>query len=160
MVYNTSMKNDKKTFMYKYNPYSYTLVGIVFALLLLSAIVNFLKYFKVGNLGSYFPELELSIAIISIIFVVALSCFLLLSRYIIKDGRFYVQKVTMKEIPVEKMLYIRVDKTNKLTVLYYADEESENDGISFVVFNLFKKDEEKLIDALQELNSHVSVERV
>lgn len=154
------MKNEKKSYLYKYNVYSYVLFAVICTVLVLSAVVNFLKFFKVGNSSSYFPGLELAVAIVSVVLLAFLTSFLLLSRYVIKDGKFYVQKLAIKEIPVEKMLYIRVDKSAKLTVLYYADEESENDGISFVILSVGKKNEEKLIDAIRTLNSHISVERV
>ncbi len=160
MVYNIPMKKEKKTYLYKYNIYSYVLFAVICVVLVISAIVNFLKFFKVGESASYFPGLELAVAIVSVVLIAFLSSFLLLSRYVIKDGKFYVQKLVLKEIPVEKMLYIRVDKSAKLTVLYYADEESENDGISFAILSVSKKKEEKLIDAIRTLNSHISVERV
>lgn len=160
MGYNIHMKKEKKVFLHKYNAYSYVLFVIICVVLTISAVVNFLKFFKVGESSSYFPGLELSVAIISILLLAFISCFLLLSRYVIVNGKFYVQKLVLKEIPVEKMLYIRVDKSAKLTVLYYADEESENDGISFAILSVNKRKEEELIERIQELNSHISVERV
>ena len=54
------------------------------------------------------------------------------------------------------MLTITKDEETKMTVLYYADENSPNDGISFVILSVKKIDE--LIEDIRSLNPHVSVD--
>jgi|GEM_PF-6653727 len=153
-------KQDKKVYYFKFNVYIYILTVLLLLIVIPFSIFTILKLVGVGNLVSYYRWLD----IVGIVFCLGIAVFLilnlLLTKYIIEDGKFIKQRFSKIEIPTQKMLTIRVDEESDITVLYYADDNSPNDGISFVVLSVSKKKEESLLEDIRALNPYVSIERI
>lgn len=151
-------KTSKKVYFYKFNPYIYILTVVISLVVLPFSVFNLIKVIGVADLVSYHPVLDIT----SVIFCWGVFIFLMLNIFLtnftIENGTFVKRRFVKKIIPVEKMLTIRVDKDADMNVLYYADENSINDGISFVILSVAKSKADKLIEDIRELNPHVSVE--
>ena len=151
------MDNNKtKVYYYKFNPWVYVFTAFVVLVDIAFAVVTILKLVGVGVLYSYYRGLDVFSLVVNLGVIVFFILNLTLNRYIVSNGTFVKQRFIKTVIPVEKMLTITKDEETKMTVLYYADEKSVNDGISFVILSVRKIDE--LIEDIRALNPHVSVD--
>ncbi len=151
--------SDKKTkkYYFKHSLAVYVVYVVFCAILLACAIFNLLKTLEVGNLVSYYKELEISAVIVPILATLGITIFLFSNCYILGEGKFVYKKFLKKEYPAEKLLTIKEDKASGITVLYVEDETKE-DFVGFVVLQVSESKKEELIKDIQELNPHVSVE--
>ena len=145
-----------KVYYFKYNAWIY--VFAIAILVIVSAFVVFdaLKLAGAFGLVSYYVGLDIFSLIVSVAVAIGIiSCFVF-NKYVVSEGAFIRQKFLSKSIPVEKMLTITRDEEIKMPVLYYADDKSPNDGISFVILSTKRLDD--LIEDIRALNPHVSID--
>ena len=149
----------KKIFYFRYKPFIYAFSALILLAVVFFIIYNSLKLAGVGYLHSYYVALD----VFSMILCLAVAAFtvlnLTLNRYIVVEDKLIRQKFSKKIIPLETTLTIRIDEKEKMTVLYYADENA-TDGIAFEILSVSLKKEQELIDALRAKNPHLSIERI
>ncbi len=150
------MKKGKR-FAYKFGTVNYVLMGVMIAIFVGYTVYTILKLCKVGDLVSYMPALDgVMLGLLSLLtgYVVVLifhSCYKVTDKY--------VDVYNLKHIKIEtdKLLLLRYELSSKMTVLYYADKDAP-DGVGFVVVNVFEKDRQAFVAAVQEVNPSVGME--
>lgn len=148
---------DRKIYYYKHPTSIYVLYGVFCVCLIAPAIYNVLKVLEVGNLVSYYRNLEIVSIVVCLFALGLVSYFLFFNCYIITDNEFIFRKFSKKVYAKDKLLTIKIDKKSGLIVLYVEDETKE-DYVGFIVLSVSKSKEKELIEDITKLNSHVSVE--
>lgn len=149
--------NEVKIYYYKHPTSVYVFYGIMCALFLLGGLYNLMKVLGVGTLVSYYKSLEIASIAVCFLALVFVTAFLFCNRYEILNTSFVYRKLTKTVYPADKLLTIKRDKKSGLTVLYVEDETKE-DYVGFVVLSVFPSKSDKIIEDIQKLNSHVSIE--
>ena len=160
ITYNRNMNNqpaDRQVFMRKMPTLNYILVGVVCALMVPFAILSICKVAEVGTLYSADPNLDIAAATIEIALAAMLLMFTLLSRYIVTPTHMVYQRVFCTKIPIERLLMLRYEASEKMLVLYYADEAAP-EGVRLMVLQVFPDKTEAIVAAIQRANPHVSYE--
>ncbi len=152
-------KNEIKIYYYKHPTSVYVFYGIMCALFLLGGLYNLMKVLGVGTLVSYYRGLEIASVAVCFLALIFVTAFLFCNRYEISSNTFIYRKLTRTEYSADKLLTIKRDKKSGLTVLYVEDENKE-DYVGFIVLSVFPSKADKIIEDIQKLNSHVSVEVV
>ncbi len=116
-----------------------------------------MKVLGIGTLVSYYRGLEIASVAVCFLALIFVTAFLFCNRYEVTDNAFIYRKLTKTVYLAEKLLTIKRDKKSGLTVLYVEDETKE-DYVGFLVLSVFPSKSDKIIDEIQKLNPHVSVE--
>lgn len=149
--------NEVKIYYYKHPTSVYVFYAVMCALFLIGGLYNLMKVLGVGTLVSYYRGLEIASVAVCFLALIFVTAFLFCNRYEITDNALVYRKLTKTVYPAEKLLTIKRDKKSGLTVLYVEDETKE-DYVGFIVLSVFPSKSDKIIEDIQKLNPHVSVE--
>lgn len=149
--------NEVKIYYYKHPTSVYVFYAVMCALFLIGGLYNLMKVLGVGTLVSYYRGLEIASVAVCFLALIFVTAFLFCNRYEITDNALVYRKLTKTVYSAEKLLTIKRDKKSGLTVLYVEDETKE-DYVGFIVLSVFPSKSDKIIDEIQKLNPHVSVE--
>lgn len=149
--------NEVKIYYYKHPTSVYVFYAIMCVLFLVGGLYNLMKVLGIGTLVSYYRGLEIASVAVCFLALIFVTAFLFCNRYEVTDNAFIYRKLTKTVYLAEKLLTIKRDKKSGLTVLYVEDETKE-DYVGFLVLSVFPSKSDKIIDEIQKLNPHVSVE--
>lgn len=149
--------NEVKIYYYKHPTSVYVFYAVMCALFLIGGLYNLMKVLGVGTLVSYYRGLEIASVAVCFLALIFVTAFLFCNRYEITNNALVYRKLTKTVYLAEKLLTIKRDKKSGLTVLYVEDETKE-DYVGFIVLSVFPSKSDKIIDDIQKLNPHVSVE--
>ena len=149
--------NKPIRFAYRFSVINYVLMGVMLAINLGYTIYTILKLAEVGSLMSYYPALDITLMVILflltgyIVWLVGFSC------YKVGDKYFVVRHLRHLKVEMDKVLLMRYELSTKTTVLYYADNH-QPDGVGYVVVNVFEKQRQAFVTAIQHANPDVGLE--
>ena len=150
-------KGDKQIFMRKLPTLGYILVGIVCVLMVPFAVLSICKVAQVGTLYSAAPALDIVAAVLEIALAAGMLLFTFLSRYIVTPQCIVYQRIITTKIPMQNLLMLRFEATEKMLVLYFADD-SAPDGVRLLVLQVFPDKMQDIVSAIQHINPHVGYE--
>ena len=149
--------NKPKRFAYRFAVINYVLMGVMIAIFLGYTVFTILKLAEVGSLLSYYPALDIVLMVLLfaltgyIVWLVGFSC------YKVDDKHLVVWHLKHLKVETDKILLMRYELSTKTTVLYYADA-CQADGVGYVVVNVFEKDRQAFVTAIQHANPRVGLE--
>lgn len=151
------MDKKKSVFLCKLPLPNYIILGVMCAAIIPFAVLCILRILEVGEFYSVNPAFDIAAVVAEVLITAFFVLFTLLTRYVVTDKHFILQRIVPTKIPVERLLLIRHELSEDIMVLYFADERAP-EGVRFVVLRVFDKKKEGIVQAIQTVNPHVSYE--